>query len=385
MITTDKKLITYIHRSTMATTSRILTGLNRKQIHQHHRSVQYYTSQFDYYAQSFQTFQTKRASSSSSAAVASVVTSSQFQLRHERRPLVTHYQNPQWQHHHHHHHQHHQQQQNRYLSDHLKQRAIDALKSKNKNNKSKDNDNDKIKKSPIVGGDGGDGGDKSINEGVVQSKEGSMNHGMNPTSAKEKNQSNIQTATAETTEIIKSNFKSNFKSDTAEKAEKVPEINTAKTESIIESIAATDAATDDATTANADADASSDTPIWAPNVHLHEFAPKIVVVGVGGAGTNAVNNMVASGLAGESHFIGSKRTLENVENVGCLLVVSPYAQRAIFILTLSLQYTTQYVTQYVTHIGVEFLALNTDAQHLSTSLSPTRLQIGTHLTSGLGM
>jgi cell division protein FtsZ len=34
-------------------------------------------------------------------------------------------------------------------------------------------------------------------------------------------------------------------------------------------------------------------------VHLHEFAPKIVVVGVGGAGTNAVNNMVASGLAGE--------------------------------------------------------------------------------------
>ncbi|KAL7525655.1 hypothetical protein ACHAXR_002774 [Thalassiosira sp. AJA248-18] len=34
--------------------------------------------------------------------------------------------------------------------------------------------------------------------------------------------------------------------------------------------------------------------------------------------------------------------------------------------------------------GVEFLALNTDAQHLSTSLSPTRLQIGTHLTSGLG-
>lgn len=72
---------------------------------------------------------------------------------------------------------------------------------------------------------------------------------------------------------------------------------------------------------------------WLPPIlkHLHEFAPKIVVVGVGGAGTNAVNNMVASGLA-----------------------------------------------------GVEFLALNTDAQHLSTSLSPTRLQIGTHLTSGLG-
>ncbi|EED94704.1 predicted protein, partial [Thalassiosira pseudonana CCMP1335] len=62
-----------------------------------------------------------------------------------------------------------------------------------------------------------------------------------------------------------------------------------------------------------------------------EFAPKIVVVGVGGAGTNAVNNMVASGLS-----------------------------------------------------GVEFLALNTDAQHLSQSISPNRLQIGGHLTSGLG-
>ncbi len=35
-------------------------------------------------------------------------------------------------------------------------------------------------------------------------------------------------------------------------------------------------------------------------------------------------------------------------------------------------------------IGVEFLALNTDAQHLSTSLSPNRLQIGAQLTSGLG-
>ena len=34
--------------------------------------------------------------------------------------------------------------------------------------------------------------------------------------------------------------------------------------------------------------------------------------------------------------------------------------------------------------GVEFLALNTDAQHLSTSLSPNRLQIGAQLTSGLG-
>ena len=41
-----------------------------------------------------------------------------------------------------------------------------------------------------------------------------------------------------------------------------------------------------------------DSSPWA-HMQLHEFAPKIVVVGVGGAGTNAVNNMVASGLSGE--------------------------------------------------------------------------------------
>ena len=36
--------------------------------------------------------------------------------------------------------------------------------------------------------------------------------------------------------------------------------------------------------------------------HLHEFAPRIVVVGVGGGGGNAVNNMIANELIGESFF-----------------------------------------------------------------------------------
>mmetsp|Transcript_29592 Transcript_29592/g.41959 ORF Transcript_29592/g.41959 Transcript_29592/m.41959 type:complete len:218 (-) Transcript_29592:994-1647(-) len=64
---------------------------------------------------------------------------------------------------------------------------------------------------------------------------------------------------------------------------------------------------------------------------LHEFAPKIVVAGVGGAGGNALNNMIAKGLQ-----------------------------------------------------GVDFLALNTDAQHLSTTLTDQRLQLGLELTRGLG-
>jgi len=43
-------------------------------------------------------------------------------------------------------------------------------------------------------------------------------------------------------------------------------------------------------------------PPTIPNMqgHLHEFAPKIVVVGVGGGGGNAVNNMIANQLHGRS-------------------------------------------------------------------------------------
>lgn len=71
-------------------------------------------------------------------------------------------------------------------------------------------------------------------------------------------------------------------------------------------------------------------PLQAPT-DFHEFAPRICVVGVGGAGGNAVNNMIASNLT-----------------------------------------------------GVDFLAINTDAQHLSKTLTDNRLQIGVGLTGGLG-
>jgi cell division protein FtsZ len=62
----------------------------------------------------------------------------------------------------------------------------------------------------------------------------------------------------------------------------------------------------------------------------HDSA-RIKVVGVGGAGGNAVNRMIESGFA-----------------------------------------------------GVDFVAINTDAQALSTSLAPTQVQIGKQLTHGLG-
>jgi len=58
---------------------------------------------------------------------------------------------------------------------------------------------------------------------------------------------------------------------------------------------------------------------------------KIKVIGVGGAGTNAVNTMISSGI-----------------------------------------------------YGVEFIAVNTDIQHLDISLAPVKVQIGKELTKGLG-
>ena len=64
---------------------------------------------------------------------------------------------------------------------------------------------------------------------------------------------------------------------------------------------------------------------------MQNRAAKIKIVGVGGGGSNAVNSMIASSLD-----------------------------------------------------GVEFIAINTDAQALETSLAHQRLQIGNSLTKGLG-
>ncbi|MEO1718744.1 MAG: cell division protein FtsZ, partial [Pseudomonadota bacterium] len=64
---------------------------------------------------------------------------------------------------------------------------------------------------------------------------------------------------------------------------------------------------------------------------LTDITPRILVMGVGGAGGNAINNMIASGLK-----------------------------------------------------GVDFVAANTDAQALSLSSAERRLQLGVNLTEGLG-
>ena len=67
-----------------------------------------------------------------------------------------------------------------------------------------------------------------------------------------------------------------------------------------------------------------------PNLHT-DFTPKITVIGVGGGGTNAVNNMIALNLP-----------------------------------------------------GVEFVVANTDAQQLMLSRAERRVQLGPHITQGNG-
>jgi cell division protein FtsZ len=64
---------------------------------------------------------------------------------------------------------------------------------------------------------------------------------------------------------------------------------------------------------------------------LTDLRPRITVIGVGGAGGNAINNMIASGLT-----------------------------------------------------GVEYIAANTDAQALAASSAERRIQLGANLTEGLG-
>ncbi|MBV1836714.1 cell division protein FtsZ [Acetobacter estunensis] len=71
--------------------------------------------------------------------------------------------------------------------------------------------------------------------------------------------------------------------------------------------------------------------LTVPPQNHSDFTPKITVIGVGGGGTNAVDNMILADLK-----------------------------------------------------GVEFVVANTDAQQLSNSRADRRIQLGPHLTQGLG-
>ena len=71
--------------------------------------------------------------------------------------------------------------------------------------------------------------------------------------------------------------------------------------------------------------------LTVPTMNHTDFSPRITVIGVGGGGTNAVDNMIAANLQ-----------------------------------------------------GVEFVVANTDAQQLMHSRADRRIQLGPHITQGLG-
>lgn len=90
---------------------------------------------------------------------------------------------------------------------------------------------------------------------------------------------------------------------------------------------------------------------------------RIKVVGVGGGGGNAVNRMISSGLQ-----VRMKMNASRDGEIRTRKVIPPnWAHRVI----LAMQ-------------GVEFWAVNTDAQALESHQALNKLQIGTTLTRGLG-
>ncbi len=175
-------------------------------------------------------------------------------------------------------------------SDSLKQRAVEALKSKTNDdvpvrrpaasNGSNAGSSSKSENGPSGSVSGSSSAGKSVGRGVGK---GDDDFGdVRPSSG-------VAAATA-----------SSHRASRAESAND----KTTETTNIVEKsgIGINESEADADAEVASDVSSNSDSNPWA-HMHLHEFAPKIVVVGVGGAGTNAVNNMVASGLSGKISFL----------------------------------------------------------------------------------
>lgn len=102
---------------------------------------------------------------------------------------------------------------------------------------------------------------------------------------------------------------------------------------------------------------------------------KIKVVGVGGGGNNAVNRMIGSGL----HVCNYQLLI--------LLILSLTSTSSFLSLLLPisfLYFNKHLVTAFSPIQGVDFFAINTDAQALLQSAADNPIQIGQLLTRGLG-
>ena len=187
-----------------------------------------------------------------------------------------------------------QQQQQRHQSDYLKQRAVEALKSKNNaaatrgenlNNTSSE-DKEKNYGNPIISGRG-----NISNRGNAKIDFGDDHHGgLTEAVAFSSGSSGGSVITASAT-ALKTSANPPPKAPSSTTHDFSPKTNSNFNASANEN------ATVIQTHSELLNNTSPDPNPWA-HMQLHEFAPKIVVVGIGGAGTNAVNNMVASGLTG---------------------------------------------------------------------------------------
>ena len=121
-----------------------------------------------------------------------------------------------------------------------------------------------------------------------------------------------------------------------------------------------------------------------PNLgHIHEFKPTLTVIGVGGAGGNAVNNMIQRGLKGRwvGGGVGWWWWWWEGETVAATFILdSPCLTTPA---SSSPSTSTTFYIQPV-NAGVDFVVANTDAQHLATCLTDNRIQMGKATTQGLG-
>ena len=116
---------------------------------------------------------------------------------------------------------------------------------------------------------------------------------------------------------------------------------------------------------------------------------RIKVIGVGGGGGNAINRMVSSGLQ-VSFWKPRPPALLKGKEFSLGAIHQPSVTLQYPSIPTSRSYCKAYACIRTTHCsycllqGVEFWAVNTDAQALENSLAANKVQMGSELTRGLG-
>ena len=103
--------------------------------------------------------------------------------------------------------------------------------------------------------------------------------------------------THENDEINKETSSSIINGDILKESSNIQQIQTQENEIVKEDVL-TKEVEQEVVVLNAQSENKPSATVVAPPGQLHEFAPRIVVAGVGGGGGNAINNMISKGLQG---------------------------------------------------------------------------------------